>query len=78
MFAEALTGRIDSHAGNLVRCLLQLMADSGDAYEETSNIFHKPTIHSFVKMNYAGSPLEHNISDYLQVLGMEINNNFNN
>jgi len=69
MFAEALTARIDCHAGNLVRCLLQLMTDSGDAFEETSSIFHKPTIHSIVKMNYPGSPLEQNITEYLQVLG---------
>ncbi|XP_059480033.1 DNA-directed RNA polymerase III subunit RPC3 isoform X2 [Neocloeon triangulifer] len=74
MFAEALTARIDYQAGNLVRCLLQLMSDSGDAMEEVSNIFHKPTIHSVVKMSYPGSPLEAHISEYLQVLAEDSSN----
>ncbi|XP_065346314.1 DNA-directed RNA polymerase III subunit RPC3 [Cloeon dipterum] len=71
MFAEALTGRVDCHAGNLVRVLLQLMADTGPAMSDVSNILHKPFIISAVKNSYSGSPLEAHLSEYLQILSQD-------
>jgi hypothetical protein len=69
MLAQAVTDRVDPHAGNLVRVLLKLMADT-DPWMPVSQPIHRTHIEEEVRQRYLNTNLNLHLDEYIRVLGM--------
>lgn len=67
MLAQAVTDRIDPHAGSLVRVLVKLMANV-DPWMPQSQSLHKTNIREEVRQLYPNTNLSTFLDDYLQVV----------